>query len=262
MADDADFEPTSTFPPTCLPHLMCLSFALLQDEEWGRSAIAGGLNKIRMLERQSRVDLEKWAMDRHHLTEYIEIVSAMERDQRQRILAEAGPFCDSLGRSAHQAFLAICGHENSLRCGLLLCDFQVTSLIFSESTMRDSTQREYSLSLTPILDYHERLLRETTMSIRDARFQGILLDSVEAREGLLRRSLLRSHTLAMADLREFHTRAVAVDDFFAEYLRLMSTRHPSNQLEGAYAQTLELKVAHKCHMLVRSFNMEHYILCH
>ena len=108
------------FPTSCAFPLLYYKMRSGADRQ-----LPGGLNKIRMLERQSRVDLEKCAMDRHHLTEYIEIVSAMEKDQRQCILAEAGPFCDSLGRSAHQAFLAICGHENSFPACAQWCIFSI-----------------------------------------------------------------------------------------------------------------------------------------
>ena len=257
-----ELNPTPTTPPTNFPNLVSLSFKLLQNEEWSRSVITQDLNEFLLLGLQINEDLRRRVLLNHYFTGHLEVLPAIENDLRRSIMTEAKVSYDSLAHDSCRVLLQQPVRDHGSQCGQLLFNYSVACLSTGEDLMRCSTQREYSLSLTPLLNAQERLLRGAVGSLQRARYRQILLASVECQEELHRHSLLRSLVLAVLCLQEFQTRTLTTDELLAEHLHAVSAHHPSNIMSQETAHALHYHYHEGLYNIQRSSWVERFIISH
>ena len=119
-----------------------------------------------------------------------------------------------------------------------------------------------SLSLTPLLNAQERLLRGAVGSLQRAQYGQILLASVECQEELHCHSLLRSLVLAVLCLQEFQTRTLTTDELLAEHLHAASAHHPSNIMSQETAHALHYHYHQGLYNIQRSSWVERFVISH
>ena len=114
--------------------------------------ITQDLNEFLHLGLQIHEDFRRRVLLNHHFTGHLEVLPPIENDLQRTIMTEAEVSYDSLAHDSCRVLLQQRVRDHGSQCGGLLFNYSVACLSTGEDLMRCSTQREYSLSLTPLLN--------------------------------------------------------------------------------------------------------------